>query len=139
MGTLALFKPAAAVRIDRNPVEVYLAGLSATGRRSMAQKLRIVAPVLGAPDPRNVPWEKLKFEYLVAIRTWLVASDRSPSTINATLAALRGTAKAAWSLGLLSSHAYSRIAAVKRAASFEASEWSGLVGRRSGRSVSCLL
>jgi hypothetical protein len=92
MGTLALFKPTAAARIERNPVEVYLASLSATGRRSMAQKLRMVSPVLGDPDPRNVPWDKLKFEYLIAIRTWLVDNERSPATINATLAALRGTA-----------------------------------------------
>jgi len=113
VGTLALFKPATAARVDRNPVEVYLAGLSATGRRSMAQKLRMVAPVLGDPDPRNVPWDKLKFEFLIAIRTWLVDNERSPATINATLAALRGTAKAAWSLGLLSSDDYSRVAAVK--------------------------
>lgn len=113
MGTLALFKPAQVARVERNPVEIYLAGLSATGRRSMAQKLRIVSPVLGDSDPRNVKWADLKFEYVIAIRTWLQDSGRSPATINATLAALRGTAKAAWSLGLLSSDAYSRIAAVK--------------------------
>jgi site-specific recombinase XerD len=113
MGTLALFQPVAAARIERNPVEVYLAGLSATGRRTMAQKLRMVSPVLGHADPRNVPWEDLKFEYLIAVRTWLSDNERSPATINATLAALRGTAKAAWALGLLSSDAYSRVAAVK--------------------------
>jgi site-specific recombinase XerD len=113
MGTLALFQPAAAARIERNPVEVYLAGLAATGRRSMAQKLRIVSPVLGHDDPRYVPWGDLKFEYVVAIRTWLADSGRSPATISATLCAIRGTAKAAWSLGILSSDAYGRIAAVK--------------------------
>ncbi len=111
MGTLALFKPAQSAHVERNPVEVYLAGLSATGRRSMAQKLRIVAPVLADADPRNVPWGKPKFEYLVAIRTWLTENGRSPSTINSTLSALRRTAKAAWSLGLLPSDAYGRIAA----------------------------
>jgi hypothetical protein len=35
----------------------------------MAQKLSILSPVLGHDDPRNVPWEDLKFEYVVAIRT----------------------------------------------------------------------
>jgi site-specific recombinase XerD len=113
MGTLALFEPAQPARVERNPVEVYLAGLSATGRRSMAQKLRIVSPVLGHDDPREVPWGDLKFEYIIAVRTWLADSERSPATVNATLAALRGTAKAAWALGLLSSDTYSRIAAVK--------------------------
>jgi integrase/recombinase XerD len=113
MGTLALFKRAEPVRVERNPVEVYLAGLSATGRRTMAQKLKIVSVVLGHEDPRDVIWSDVKFEHFIAIRSWLADSDRSPATVNATLAALRGTAKAAWALGLLSSEAYSRIAAVK--------------------------
>lgn len=113
MGTLALLRPVTPARVERNPVEVYLAGLSATGRRSMAQKLRVVSEVLGHNDPRDVVWSDLKFEYVIAIRTWLADSERSPATVNATLAALRGTAKAAWALGLLSSDIYSRIAAVK--------------------------
>lgn len=113
MGTLALFKTAQAARVERNPVEVYLAGLSATGKRSMAQKLRVASAILGHDDPRDVIWSELKFEGVVAIRTWLADSERSPATINATLAAVRGTVKAAWALGLLSSDIYSRIAAVK--------------------------
>jgi integrase/recombinase XerC len=113
MGTLVLFKTAQAARVERNPVEVYLSGLSATGRRSMAQKLRVALAILGHNDPRDVIWSELKFEGVVAIRTWLADSERSPATINATLAAVRGTVKAAWALGLLSSETYSRIAAVK--------------------------
>jgi integrase/recombinase XerD len=113
MGTLALFQAAAVARVERNPVEIYLAGLSASGRRTMAQKLRVVAPVLGHQDPRSVDWGALQFEYVVAIRTWLADNGRSPATVNATLAAIRGTAKAAWSVGLLSSDAYRRIEAVK--------------------------
>ncbi len=113
MGTLALFAPAHAARIERNPVEVYLAGLSATGRRSMAQKLRAVASILGHADPRNVSWAELRFEHVAAIKTRLSESGLSPATVNTTLAAIRGTAKAAWSLDLLSSDTYSRIAAIK--------------------------
>jgi site-specific recombinase XerD len=113
MGTLALLKSAQVARVERNPVEVYLAGLSATGRRSMAQKLQVASAILGHDDPRNVMWGDLKFEYVIAIRTWLADSERSPATINATLAAVRGTAKAAWALGLLSGDSYGRIASVK--------------------------
>ena len=54
MGTLALFAPAQAARIERNPVEIYLAGLSATGRRSMAQKLRAVASILTSRSPQRI-------------------------------------------------------------------------------------
>jgi integrase/recombinase XerD len=113
MGSLTLFAPAAAARIERNPAEIYLAGLSATGRRSMAQKLKIVAGILGYTDPRIVAWEKLQFEHVVAIRTSLSERALAPATVNATLAAIRGVAKASWSLGLFSSDTYSRIAAVK--------------------------
>jgi hypothetical protein len=90
MGTVALFASAAAARIERNPAEIYLAGLSATGRRSMAQKLKIVAGILGYTDPRLVDWEKLQFEHVVAIRTSLSEGGLAPATVNATLAAIRG-------------------------------------------------
>jgi site-specific recombinase XerC len=113
MGEVALFAPAAAARVERNPAEIYLAGLSATGRRSMAQKLKVVAGILGYTDPRFVAWEQLQFEHVVAIRTSLSEGGLAPATVNATLAAIRGVAKAAWSLDSFSSETYSRIAAVK--------------------------
>ena len=114
LGTLVLFAPAAAARIERNPAEIYLAGLSATGRRSMAQKLKVVAGILGYTDPRTVAWEKLQFEQAVAaIQDEPREGGLAPATVNATLAAIRGVAKASWSLGLYSSDTYSRIAAVK--------------------------
>jgi site-specific recombinase XerC len=113
MGTVTLFAPAAAARIERNPAVIYLAGLSATGRRSMAQKLKVVAGILGNADPQVVAWESLQFEHVVAIRTSLSERGLAPATVNATLAAIRGVTKAAWSLGLLSSETYTRIAAVK--------------------------
>jgi site-specific recombinase XerC len=113
MGTLALLSEAKAARIGRNPVEIYLAGLSATGRRSMAQKLNTVAGILGYPDARSVAWEKLRFDHVVAVRASLSDGGLAPATVNATLAALRGVAKAAWSLNLLHGDDYNRIAAVK--------------------------
>src|SRR5258705_8105955 len=103
MGTLALLRPAAAARIERDPVAVYLGGLSATGRRSMDQKLIVAARILGHADSSAVDWADFKFEHVVAIKTQLIESRRAPATVNATLAALRGVAKAAWALGLLSS------------------------------------
>lgn len=113
MGTLALLSEAKAARIQRNPVEIYLAGLSETGRRSMAQKLKTVAQILGYADAPSVDWKKLRFDHAVAIRSSLSDGGLAPATVNATLAALRGVAKAAWSLDLLSGEDYNRIAAVK--------------------------
>lgn len=113
MGTLALLSEVKAARIERNPVEIYLAGLSATGRRSMAQKLKTVARILGYVDPQSVVWAKLRFDHAVAIRSSLSDEGLAPATVNATLAAVRGVAKSAWALDLLSGEDYNRIAAVK--------------------------
>jgi site-specific recombinase XerC len=113
MGTLTLLADAKAARIERNPVEIYLSGLSATGRRSMAQKLKTVAGILGYMDAQSVVWGKLRFDHAVAIRSSLSDGGLAPATVNATLAALRGVAKVAWSLNLLHGDDYNRIAAVK--------------------------
>src|SRR5688500_5222935 len=102
MGTLALLSEGKAVRTERNPVEIYLAGLSATGRRSMAQKLNVAAGILGYADAREAAWSKLRFDHVVAVRSGLADGGSAPATINATLAAIRGVAKAAWSLEFLS-------------------------------------
>ena len=113
MGTLAFLSEAKAARTKRNPVEIYLAGLSATGRRSMAQKLKAVAVILGYADAPSVAWEKLRFDHAVAIRSSLSDGGLAPATVNATLAAVRGVAKTAWALDLLSGEEYNRVAAVK--------------------------
>src|SRR6266511_2218398 len=106
MGTLALLSEAKMARIERNPVEIYLAGLSATGRRSMAQKLNAAAAILGYADARSVAWGKLRFDHAVSIRSSLSDGGLAPATINATLADLRGVAKTAWALDLLSGDDY---------------------------------
>jgi len=113
MGTVALFAPAQAARTERNPVDIYLAGLSATGRRTMAQKLEVVAGLLGYADARAVVWDRLRFDHVVAVRSGLSDFGLAPATVNATLAAIRGVAKAAWSLGIFSGEDYNRIATVK--------------------------
>lgn len=113
--------------VERNPAVIYLAGLSQSGRRTMAQKLRMFAELLGYDDPRLVQWSELRYEHLIAIRTKLSEGHLSPASLNGVLSAVRGAAKAAWSLGLTTSEDYTRIAAVK-----------GLRGSRlpSGRALS---
>jgi site-specific recombinase XerD len=96
-----------------NPLAVYLAGLKPTGRRSMAAKLKVVAHILGCEDPRAVPWEKLRFQEVVAIRTRLQEMGKAPATVNASLYAVRGVAKAAFRLGKMSAEDYERIRSVE--------------------------
>lgn len=100
-------------QIQNNPAAVYLASLQPTGRRAMAGRLRIVAGLLGFDNPATVPWQQLRYEHLAAIRAKLEGRAKAPATINATLAALRGVAAAAFNLGLLSAEDYQRLRAVK--------------------------
>lgn len=47
---------------------MYLAGLSETRRRSMHSKLLTVARLLGAETVEEVPWERMRYKELAAIR-----------------------------------------------------------------------
>jgi site-specific recombinase XerD len=89
---------------ETNPALVYLAGLSASGRRSMKQRLQLVD---------NSDWASMRYEHVIAIRTKLQEQGFSPASVNATLCALRGVAREAWNLGLMSTDTYMRIESVK--------------------------
>ena len=104
---LALF---VAQPIDRHPAAVYLASLSATGRRSMRGKLDKAARLLGFPDASLAPWAELRFQHIVAVRTKLLDEEcLAPASVNAFLAALRGVARAAFNLGLMGADDYQRL------------------------------
>src|SRR5206468_2857765 len=81
--------------VSERPEAVYLAALALAGRRSMLARLRTVAGVLGAPSVEAVPWERLRYAHVAAIRAALEERELAPASINATLAALRGVAAAA--------------------------------------------
>lgn len=93
-----------------NPALAYLASLSATGRRTMQLRLEQVAHSLtGQRNLRAVPWEQLRFEHVDALRSRLADSELSPASVNSTLYALRGVAKAAWNMEMMSAEDYARI------------------------------
>ncbi len=92
-----------------DPVAVYLAGLAPSGRVTVARRLVAVARLLGIP-PEQVPWGELRAQHLIIIRARLLDGGRlAPATVNLTLAALRGVARAAWRLGLLSAEELAQI------------------------------
>jgi len=111
--TLSLLLPAApAERRNRqtNPALAYLASLAATGRRTMKLRLEQIAYMLtGQRNLRAVPWEQLHFVHVDALRSRLAESELSPASVNATLYALRGVAKAAWNMEMMSAEDYARI------------------------------
>jgi site-specific recombinase XerD len=94
---------------DRNPAAVYLASLAQGSRRTMAQALSAIAGLAadGPSDPLSFPWHLLRHQHVAAVRAALAGRHRA-ATANKMLAALRGTLKAAWRLGLLSGEDYHR-------------------------------
>lgn len=108
--------PMSLTTVERNPFRVYLGSLTASGRRSMASRLSMVARMFGHPnDPAELQWSSLRFEHVQAIRSRLLQEGSAPASINTTLCALRGVARAAWALCLMTGEDYHRICGVRPA------------------------
>ena len=76
-------------------------------------KLNRVAVLLGCEDALAVPWAELRFQHVAAVRAKLQEENLATATVNATLAALKGVARAAFNLGLMSGDDHERIRSVK--------------------------
>ena len=104
--------------LQQNPAAVYLSSLSEKGRRAMTGRLLVVVGLINAESGysfsiRTVPWHGLHFQGVMAIRTKLQEMGQAPATVNLTLYALRGVARAAFNLGQMSAEDYQRIKEVK--------------------------
>jgi site-specific recombinase XerD len=94
-------------RIDHNPAAVYIASLpAATGKRSQAQALQVIAQVFGT-DVNRLNWGALRYSHTAAIRARL-AEAYAPATANKILSALRQTLKQAWLLGQIKPDDYGK-------------------------------
>jgi site-specific recombinase XerC len=99
-------------KVETDPAAVYLAALAPSGRRTMAARLAAAARLMGG-DPLEVDWSALRFEHVTALRSRLSELGRAPASVNATLSALRGVARAAWQLGMINAEDYHRVAGVR--------------------------
>ncbi len=107
-----------------DPTTAYLASLtSERSRQTARERLRAAARVIGL-DPAEAlafPWHRLRFQHIDFIRSRLSEKDpatdkrRAPATINLTLAILRGIARYARNMNLMSDEEYRRIGEVKPA------------------------
>jgi site-specific recombinase XerD len=100
---------------DRHPAIIYIASLgSPASRRTMRQALDVCAQIIssGRHDALSLPWHELRFQHTQAIRTALIDRSYSPASCNKALAALRGTLKACWRLGMVDGDTYHRAADV---------------------------
>ena len=75
----------------------------------MAGRLRQVAALLGHPDHVSVPWHLLRYQHVAALRAKLSELGLAPATVDLTLSALRGVARAAFNLELMGGDDYQRI------------------------------
>ncbi len=96
---------------DRHPPAVYLAGLASGSRRTMRQALDAMAALLtgNQSDAESLNWASLRYQHTHAIRT-AIAERYAPATANKMLAALRGTLRECWRLGLMPAEAFYRAA-----------------------------
>jgi integrase len=93
---------------------VYLSSLAPGSRRAMKGALELCAELLtgGRLSAMTLPWGALRFHHVAALRAYL-ADNYAPATANKTLSALKGTLKAAWRLGQMSTDDYQRAVDVK--------------------------
>ncbi len=98
------------------PLDLYLDRLAPSSRRAMVERLRRAATLYGLPYDA-VAWHTLTGADLAAIRDALQAEGASPSTINVTLAAVRGVARAARELGLIEWREIDDLGAVRQVSS----------------------
>ncbi len=97
-------------RPDENPAAVYLAGLgSEKSRAGMRSALAAVVRVLGGGSIASFPWCSLRYQHATAARTRLAEEGCAPATVNKALSAVRGVAREAMRLGVMSSEDYARI------------------------------
>lgn len=97
-----------------DPTAAYLGSLSPKGRRTMVERLRAVATLIGVPYAEIV-WHDFRFQHVDFLRQRLLEQGRSPATVNLTLAAFWGIARYARNLGLMTAEEHDRIRDVRAA------------------------
>lgn len=97
-----------------NPAHLHLESQeSSDGARSKMYLLNGLARLLGAPDYHHVMWEDLDYSVTIALMARLRDQGYAPSTRNAYLAVIRGTARAAWAMEVMDIECHERIRSIK--------------------------
>lgn len=95
--------------LHSDPVAVYLAQLSPNSRRAVRSDLNRIAALLsaGEADLAGLPWHRLRYQHLAALRQRL-AAEYAPASANRMLSSVRSVLRESWNLGLLSAEEYQR-------------------------------
>ncbi len=97
-----------------DPLLAYLGSLSPRSRVTVEERLRAVARMMQVPY-EQVVWHELRAHHVEWIHQALTERGVAPSTVNVTLSALKGIARRARNLNLMSSDEYDRIRDVRGA------------------------
>ncbi len=105
---------------DRCPVTLYLENDLSTeiSRQGMRSNLRRATKVLSSDqleDPRLLPWHLLEQRHVARLRALLTEQGSAPTTINTTLAGVKGVLRQCWRLGLMSHEQFAAATDVKPA------------------------
>ncbi len=106
--------PGRAQRPIEDPLLAYLGSLSPRSRVTVQERLRAVARMMEVPY-EQVEWYQLRAHHVEWIRQALSGRGVAPSTVNVTLSALKGIARRARNLNLMSSDEYDQIRDVRGA------------------------
>jgi integrase/recombinase XerD len=94
---------------------LYLDNLAPSGRRSMRSLLQQIAVINDwTGNLEDLPWLTLRYEHVAGIRAALRKANKSPNTINTTLAAIRGVLKAGFLIGHYPAQEWQRIQSIPR-------------------------
>ncbi len=114
----AISRPALPEKRAQRPIEdplvAYVGSLSPRSRVTVTERLRAVARLMQVPY-EQVEWHELRAHHVEWIRQALSERGVAPSTVNVTLSALKGIARRARNLNLMSSEEYDRIRDVRGA------------------------
>lgn len=92
-----------------NPAAQYLASLgSDKSRRVVGDRLTDIAKAVGTPHWRDADWTQMDRQWIYIVRE-TYRDRQSPATLNACVSALKGVARHAWDMKLISADAYQRI------------------------------
>jgi site-specific recombinase XerD len=96
-----------------NAVDMYLTGKSPHTQRMTRSHMNRVAKLFGYPSYLKAPWGSLRYIHVQKIVGHLQSKNYAPRTINATIAAIRGTAQASFSMYQLDGDDLERIKSIK--------------------------
>jgi len=96
-----------------NPVDMYSAGKSVHTQRMTRSHMNRVAKLFGYENYLTAPWASLRYIHVQQVIGYLQSEDYAPKTINATIAAIRGCAQAAFNMYQMDGDDLARIREVK--------------------------